>query len=155
MPKVPPVSPPFPPAAYGPPLPPLPPLAALQPRLPKETKAGVLFLLAAVRDGFMAFFVVVEGPLFLPWLLIPMTYTWILALFPLMGLVMAAWAARCAFRGTGRELIPFLGLAALVLSAFPGILVVGPLGLALTSGGLFAHRRFRRREGAFPRASPA
>jgi hypothetical protein len=103
----------------------------------------------------MAFFVVVEGPFFLPWLLIPIPYHWVLALFPLAGLVFAYLASRAALKGAHREWIPYLGLAALVFSTFPGILVVGPFGLVFTTGGLLAHRRFRRREASLPSAFPA
>ena len=104
----------------------------------------------------MAFFVVVEGPLFMKELLIPIPYTWILALFPLTGLIASAWAARCCYRGTNRELIPYLGLAAFAFSAFPGIVImVGPLGMALTAGALLAHRNQLRREMGMAGPSPA
>jgi len=143
------------PAALGPPLPPLPSIAAMQPRGAPETRAGALFLLAAVRDGLMAFFVVAEGPFFLPWLLIPIPYHWVLALFPLTGAIAASLASRFALRGVHREWIASLGLAAFVFSAFPGLLVLGPFGIAFTSTALFAHRKFLRRELQVPWAYPA
>jgi len=127
----------------------------MQPRRPRETRAGVLFLLAAVRDGLMAFFVVAEGPFFLPWLLIPIPYHWVLALFPLAGAIAASVASRFALRGVHREWIPYLGMAAFVFSAFPGILVLGPFGIAFTTTALLAHRNFLRRERQTPWAFPA
>ena len=128
----------------------------MEPHRPREARAGLLFLFAALRDGLMAFFVVVEGPFFLQWLLIPIPYTWILALFPLTGLIAAALASRYALRGVHREWIPYLGLAAFAFSSFPGILNgFGPLGFALTVGALLAHRNFLRRERQLPWGYPA
>jgi hypothetical protein len=142
------------PRPFGPALPPAPPIAFAA-RPPTFSSTAIYFALAAVRDGMMAFFIAVEGPFFMGFLLIPIPYGWVLALFPIAGLALSAQAARCAINGRGRDKIPMYGLGALAFSSFPGILILGPLGIALTAAGLLAHRRSWRRLAASPWAQPA
>jgi hypothetical protein len=101
-------------------------------------------VLAAVRDFFMIFFVIADGPFQMRWASLPFGDYWVLALFPAFALVASAYCASNAANPRDRERMTVAALVSVAGSSFPGVAVMGPFGALFSVLGLALYLKSQR-----------
>ena len=125
---------PYPPG-YGP----MPAYYAPPPDHTKSTIAGVMWILCLVRDLLYLLAVLAVGSMFGGFSYGMGGILVVLAIFPLIGVIGSAVAMMSDFQRTNYQMGTVGAVLALIGSSFPGIILVGPVGLVLSIVGLVLH----------------
>lgn len=115
------------------------PVYAPPPDTTKSTIAGVIWILCLVRDIIYLLFFLTLGALFGGFFFGLGGFIAVFAIFPLIGIIGSGMAMASDFQHKNYQMGTIGSVLGLIGSSFPGLLVVGPVGLVLSIIGLVLH----------------